>query len=546
MSAANGLGIGLQLADQGNVPAVVDLGLGGTDPGRNAITLNSNAASVPPGVNFKSSLVLSAPLQAVGNQWEHCDPADPATPNRCNVAQVATKDIALEPGATAPNLGTPIGPRHGPDPVVSEISPARPRAGELVRVYGGAFNAIDGAACQPPGLPDDPCSAENSSVVALNAGSVSQGNHVTVTIDGRAFNAPVHQVTPTMLVFEMPVDCYGPATLTVARGNDIGRAVPFCDPDGCVGRPVGSPCDDQSVCTQNETCQPNGTCRGPFLDCSGQCFTGTCDPQDGCLVKPASAACEDGNLCTAGDHCTGLGNVCVPGGPADCESECLTGACVPATGCVPRPSTTACDDATVCTTGDHCSGVDGACVGTDVSCDDDSACTVDACDAATGCTHAKLPDGAPCPADDACHAAGSCAAGLCVVGAALTCEDGDACTDDSCDPVAGCRFAERDGVAAVTCHGTQLVSLVDGLPADGKGFAKKLRPLVACVQKRLAAAAKKADGSAAQKRIAKKALRCARRFADRVQRSRLSATERARFRDEATETVTAIETFFGL
>jgi len=33
---------------------------------------------------------------------------------------------------------------------------------------------------------------------------------------------------------------------------------------------------------------------------------------------------------------------------------------------------------------------------------------------------------------------------------------------------------------------------------------------------------------------------------ERVHRSRLSATERARFGDEASETVTAVETFFEL
>jgi hypothetical protein len=547
-AAANGLGIGLQVVDTGTVPPDVDLGTGGTDPGRNAITLNANGAANPVGVNFKSNLVLSAPLMAVGNQWQHCDVPfpDPVNQNRCNVTQVAQLDIQLDPGATAPNLGTPIGPRHGPDPVVSEISPARPRAGELVRAYGGTFNAIDGAACHPQGLPDDPCSAENPSVVTINASSPSQGNSVTIAIDGRSFNAPVHQVTPTMLVFEMPVDCYGPATLTVARGNDVGRSVPFCDPDGCAGRPTGSPCDDQSVCTQNETCQPNGTCRGAFIDCSGQCFTGMCDPQDGCVIKPADAACEDGNLCTAGDHCSGQGNVCIPGGPAVCDGDCLTGVCIPATGCVPRPSTVACDDASVCTVDDHCSGVDGMCVGTNVSCDDGSPCTVDACDAVTGCAHARLPEGAACPPTDACHAEGACRLGGCVAGDALDCDDNDACTDDACDPATGCQLVARVGIAGVTCHATQLASMVDAIPPDGKAFAKKLRPKVVCIQKRLSAAAKKPQGSAAQKRLAKKARNCAERLVDRVQRSRLSATERARFGDEGSETVTAVETFFGI
>jgi len=111
--------------------------------------------------------------------------------------------------------------------------------------------------------------------------------------------------------------------------------------------------------------------------------------------------------------------------------------------------------------------------------------------------------------------------------------------------VVGCRFVPPPGAAAVTCHGTQLASLVEALPDDVESFARKLRAHVACVQKRLASAVKK-PGSAASKRQAKKARRCAQRFAERIQRSRLSATERSRFGDETTETVTAIETFFGL
>jgi hypothetical protein len=218
---------------------------------------------------------------------------------------------------------------------------------------------------------------------------------------------------------------------------------------------------------------------------------------------------------------------------------------VPATGCVPLPSTEACDDASQCTVGDHCSGVDGTCVADPVPCEDQEACTVDACDPATGCAHTSLPDGTACPAIDACHAHGICTTGACVDGAAITCADDDACTDDSCDPATGCRFVPPPGVAAVTCHGTQLASMVDALPDDVESFARKLRAQVGCVQKRIASAAKK-PGSAASKRQAKKARRCAQRLAERVQRSRLSATERSRFGDETTETVTAIETFFGL
>jgi hypothetical protein len=62
----------------------------------------------------------------------------------------------------------------------------------------------------------------------------------------------------------------------------------------------------------------------------------------------------------------------------------------------------------VCTTSDHCAG--GRCVGTPVTCaDDGNPCTRDLCDPIAGCVH---------PFD--------------------ACDDGNICTDDSCDPVNGC------------------------------------------------------------------------------------------------------------
>jgi hypothetical protein len=53
----------------------------------------------------------------------------------------------------------------------------------------------------------------------------------------------------------------------------------------------------------------------------------------------------------------------------------------------------------------------GQCIHTPVPCDDGDACTVDSCDPAVGtCTHSPA-----------------------------SCDDGNACTVDSCDPVGGCR-----------------------------------------------------------------------------------------------------------
>jgi len=54
-----------------------------------------------------------------------------------------------------------------------------------------------------------------------------------------------------------------------------------------------------------------------------------------------------------------------------------------------------CDDGSVCTLGDACSG--GTCKpGSRVACSDGNLCTNDDCDAKVGCGHVNLPDNATC------------------------------------------------------------------------------------------------------------------------------------------------------
>ena len=69
-------------------------------------------------------------------------------------------------------------------------------------------------------------------------------------------------------------------------------------------------------------------------------------------------------------------------------------------------------------------------------CDDGDACTDDSCDQATGrCVNTPnidCDDGDACT-DDSCDPA----TGTCVNTPNIDCDDGDACTDDSCDPATG-------------------------------------------------------------------------------------------------------------
>jgi len=260
----------------------VDLGPASTDAGRNAFVLNRDGTAPVPGVNFSNALGAADPLPiARGNQWEHCGDGDV-----CDVASVLAEDVRPGGGLV---VGTPGGPGAGASPRIARIEPTRPRKGELVRVYngvldghGGAFDAIAGAACVAPGVPADACSPASAEVALRNAVD-PRGNRVTLTIGGELLSPAVHVVTPTMLAFEMPVDCWAPATLAVSRGDDASPAVAFCDPGPCGGKPDGTACDDGSICTEADVCS-GGVCGGAPIACAA-CTQ--CDESLGCVAAPA-------------------------------------------------------------------------------------------------------------------------------------------------------------------------------------------------------------------------------------------------------------------
>ncbi len=91
-------------------------------------------------------------------------------------------------------------------------------------------------------------------------------------------------------------------------------------------------------------------------------------------------------------------------------------------GCAVQPEGTACDDGSPCTTVDTCSG--GQCSGSvPLDCDDGLACTIDTC-GPSGCIHtADCDDGLGCTVD-------SCGPSGCVH--AEQCDDANPCTADSC------------------------------------------------------------------------------------------------------------------
>lgn len=118
--------------------------------------------------------------------------------------------------------------------------------------------------------------------------------------------------------------------------------------------------------------------------------------------------------------------------PCEPTSACLesrfdvaVGSCVESQ----RADGTACAEGNLCVLGGVCQ--QGRCVGQAVDCDDQNACTVDVCNAATGCEHLPAP---PCPGD------GKCQVGVC--DPQLGCQLAPAADGETCGPVQSCDRAQ--------------------------------------------------------------------------------------------------------
>lgn len=229
-------------------------------------------------------------------------------------------------------------------------------------------------------------------------------------------------------------------------GNDTG-GVDAPDPgkesgSGCLD---GDPCDDGDPCTFGETCQ-GSVCGGgtpAVCDDGRDCTSDSCDGKGNCEYVLMDGFCLISGVCHASGglapsnecvHCDPVGSLdswtnladatCDPAsflGP--CDSPVVDGICEEGV-CVPEPDPLPKD------------------------CDDDNPCTDDHCDGSIGCVN-KPTSGAQCWLDSACEA-GTCNQGVCVIPQGASCDDGNPCTEDTCDPVAGCINAPLDQVPCIS------------------------------------------------------------------------------------------------
>ncbi|MDZ4694367.1 MAG: SpvB/TcaC N-terminal domain-containing protein, partial [Deltaproteobacteria bacterium] len=118
-----------------------------------------------------------------------------------------------------------------------------------------------------------------------------------------------------------------------------------------------------------------------------------------------------------------------------------TGRALPMAPCAGRPDGTSCSDGNVCNGAEVCSA--GVCASAPtLECNDSNACTQDMCEPVAGCVYATKALGSSCADGNACNGAETCnASGVCNAGATLVCNDGNDCTTDSCNPATGCTTA---------------------------------------------------------------------------------------------------------
>jgi hypothetical protein len=206
----------------------------------------------------------------------------------------------------------------------------------------------------------------------------------------------------------------GQATFTTDTSADAGETVEFqltftegadfAADSGSISDPVPDGCTFVSCDDNDPSTTTNCTTDGPPV--ANITFSFGFVPAGG--TKTFTFQCQlDASFPAGVNEVTNVASVTVvehgqPEPPQDSNESTVTVVACPAS----------CDDNNPCTD-DSCNTTNGTCINTN---DDTNACS----------------DGSECTTNDAC------VAGACVGGAAPNCDDGNVCTDDSCNPnVAG-------------------------------------------------------------------------------------------------------------
>jgi nitrous oxidase accessory protein NosD len=242
-----------------------------------------------------------------------------------------------------------------------------------------------------------------------------------------------------------PVAGCQPCSVTADCNDNNACTNDVCNAGACQNTAVtnGTSCADSTVCNGAEVCQAGVCTSGTALNCDDNslCTVDSCDPVAGCrhVGVADGTSCADGTVCNGAEVCQG--GICQPGSPLNCDdgNPCSTDVCLAVTGCqhTPLANNTPCPDLTLCNGAEFCQS--GICIaGTPLNCNDANLCTLDTCDPALGCRHTPLANGTPCLDGNVCNGVEACQGGVCQPNTPLNCNDGNACTVDSCNGVSGC------------------------------------------------------------------------------------------------------------
>ena len=231
--------------------------------------------------------------------------------------------------------------------------------------------------------------------------------------------------------------CTSGCTLNSDCSDGIACTLDTCDTGSntCVFTPDDNLCDT-NVCGANQICNPNLGCedRSP-ISCNDDvaCTVDTCS-DNACHNDTEDARCDDGNACNGLETCDALTG-CRAGTPLDCNDgiACTVDSCDPVAGCMHEARNTLCDNGLWCDGTETCDALLGCVAGTSPNCDDGVSCTDDLCsEAQDRCVHVArntlCDNGLWCDGAETCDALLGCQAGV-----TPDCNDGIACTTDSCD-----------------------------------------------------------------------------------------------------------------
>ncbi len=267
--------------------------------------------------------------------------------------------------------------------------------------------------------------------------------------------------------------CPGNAGCGCASDADCGTGVchlrrngsSTCATPCAVGCPSGQVCNvNSNLCIERDVslcdpCSQNADCGGAIA--GDLCVSAGKEGSFCAIACDDTGACPTGSTCSEVSDVAGqLGKQCVPTSAAVCSCSgraivlklktlCLSDSspCLGSRACLADGSEGAPTGGglSVClakaASTEVCDGQDNDCDGQiDNSglCADGNPCTDDSCDPSAGCVN--MANSASCSDSNACTVGDSCSDSQCLPGSATVCDDSNACTDDSCDAANGCVF----------------------------------------------------------------------------------------------------------